>query len=115
IDLPVVSGLTAEQVATDRPGAVLAVKRALDVADDLERAGIAKSHPIEEIFLEKDGSLVVTVGREAMLLHLWQAAYREKIDQLRSVLGELGRRKANSSVVFVDNDAHPERVVVRLR
>jgi cell division protein FtsQ len=30
-------------------------------------------------------------------------------------LNELARRKANASVVFLDNDAHPERVVVRMR
>jgi cell division protein FtsQ len=114
-DLPVVSGILPDKVATDRAGAVLEVKRVLDVAEDLERAGVAKRWPIQELHLEKDGALVVTVGREAIALHLGHGPYRDKLDQLRSVLSELARRKANASVVFLDNDAHPERVVVRMR
>ncbi|MEJ7732579.1 MAG: hypothetical protein WKG00_25670 [Polyangiaceae bacterium] len=114
-DLPVVSGILPDKVANDRAGAVLEVKRVLDVAEDLERAGVAKRWPIQELHLEKDGALVVTVGREAIALHLGHGPYRDKLDQLRSVLSELSRRKANASVVFLDNDAHPERVVVRMR
>jgi cell division protein FtsQ len=114
-DLPVVSGILPDKVAHDRAGAVLEVKRVLDVAEDLERAGVAKRWPIQELHLEKDGALVVTVGREAIALHLGHGPYRDKLDQLRAVLQELSRRKANASVVFLDNDAHPERVVVRMR
>jgi cell division protein FtsQ len=114
-DLPVVTGVASEQVARDRAGVVLSVKRVLDVAEDLERAGVAKRWPIQEMSLERDGALVVTVGREAIALHLGRPPYREKLDQLRSVLAELARRKASASVVFLDNDAHPERVVVRMR
>ena len=114
-DLPVVTGILPEQVARDRAGVVLSVKRVLDVAEDLDRAGVAKRWPIQELSLERDGALVVIVGREAISLHLGRPPYREKIDQLRSVLTELARRKANASVIFLDNDAHPERVVVRMR
>jgi len=114
-DLPVVSGILPVEVARDRAGVVLAVKRVLDVAEDMDRAGVAKRWPIQELHLERDGALVVTIGKEAIALSLGQPPYREKIDQVRSILGEIGRRKANASVVFVDNDAHPERVVVRMR
>lgn len=115
VDLPVVTGPTPDQVAADRPGVVLSVKRALDVADDLDKAGIAKRWPVEELALVRDGSLVVTLGREAIALHLGRPPYRDKIEQVRAVLTELGRRHANASVIFADNDAHPERVVVRMR
>lgn len=114
-DLPVITGIPAAQVVSDRKGVVLSVKRALDVAEELGRVGIAKRYPIEELHLEKDGALVVTVGREAIALSLGQPPYRDKIEEASRILNEVARRKANASVIFLDNDAHPERVVVRMR
>jgi cell division protein FtsQ len=114
-DLPVVTGITAEQVAGDRPGVVLSIKRVLDVVEDFERTGIAKRYPVEELHLEKDGVLAVTIGKEAIALHLGMPPYRDKIEQASRVLNEVARRKANAQVIFLDNDAHPERVVVRMR
>jgi cell division protein FtsQ len=114
-DLPVVTGLTADKVASDRQGVVQALRRALDVVDDMERAGIARRYPIQEVHLERDGTIVVTVGKEAIAIFLGQTRFREKIEQASRVLAELGKRKANASVIFLDNEAHPERVVVRMR
>jgi cell division protein FtsQ len=114
-DLPLLTGFTAEQVARDRPGVVLAAKRTLDVAEDLDRSGINKRYPTQELHIEKDGSLVVTVGKEAISLHLGLPPYRDKIEQASRVLFEVAKRKANASVLFLDNNAHPERVVVRMR
>lgn len=114
-DLPIVTGITPEQVANDRTGVVLSVKRMLDVAEEIERAGIARRYPIQELHIERDGALVVTIGREAIALHLGHAPYRTKVEQGARVLNEIAKRKANASVIFLDNDAHPERVVVRMR
>jgi cell division protein FtsQ len=114
-DMPVVTGIDPEAVARDRAGVTITVKRALDVVDDFERSSIGKRYPVEECNVEKDGSLVLTIGREAIALHLGQPPYRGKIEQAARVLGEVQHRKANASVVFLDNDAHPERVVVRMR
>lgn len=114
-DLPVVTGIPPTQVASDRKGVVLSIKRALDVAEELERAGVTKRYPLEELHLEKDGALVATIGREAIALSLGQPPYRDKIEEASRILTEVARRKANASVIFLDNDAHPERVVVRMR
>lgn len=115
VDLPVITGIPAAQVQSDRKGVIIAVRRALDVADEADRTGIAKRYPLEELHLEKDGSLVVTIGREAISLSLGHPPYRDKMEEASRILNELARRKANASVIFLDNDAHPERVVVRLR
>lgn len=115
MDLPVVTGITPDKVAADRPGVVLALRRALDVVEDMEKAGIARRYPIQEIHLERDGTIVATIGKEAIALHLGQSRVRERIEQASKVLNEIGRRKANASVIFLDNEAHPERVVVRMR
>ncbi|MGK4006687.1 FtsQ-type POTRA domain-containing protein [Sorangium sp. So ce1036] len=115
VDLPVVTGITGEQVARDRAGVVIAVRRLLDVVEDMTRAGIARRYPIQELHIERDGSVVITIGKEAIALHLGQPPYRDKVGQASRVLTELARRKANASVIFLDNEAHPERVVVRMR
>ncbi|APR75018.1 Cell division protein FtsQ [Minicystis rosea] len=114
-DLPIITGIPTTQVTSDRPGVVIAVRRALDVADEADRTGISKRYPLQELHLEKDGSLVVTIGREAIALSLGRPPYRDKMEEASRILNELARRKANASVIFLDNDAHPERVVVRMR
>lgn len=114
-DLPVVSGIAPGLLTRDRVGAAQLVKRALDLVEELERSGLAKRWPVQEVHVAKDTSLVVTIGKEGIQLHMGHAPFREKLEQARAVLNELGRRKADASVVFLDNDAHPERVVVRLR
>jgi cell division protein FtsQ len=114
-DLPVITGVLPEQITKDRAGVVLGNKRLLDVAEDLGKVGIARRYPIQELHTNTDGSLVVTIGKEAILLHFGQPPYREKIEQAARVLNEVARRKASASVVFLDNNAHPERVVVRMK
>ena len=114
-DLPVITGILPAQVQGDRRGVVMAVKRVLDVAEEAEQRGIARRYPIQELHLEKDGSLVVTIGREAIALALGQPPYRDKVEEASRILNEVARRKASAQVIFLDNDAHPERVVVRMR
>src|SRR5262249_38461065 len=104
-----------DQVANDRAGAVLAIKHLLDVGDDMDHAGMTKTLPLQELHLERDGSVVATVGKDALIVHLGHAPYRSKIEQGARVLAEIGKRRAKASVIFLDNDAHPERVVVRMR
>lgn len=115
IDLPVITGVLPQQVAKDRAGVILDNKRLLDVADDLGKVGVARRYPIQEMHRSTDGSLVVTIGKEAILLHFGHPPYRAKIEQASRVLNEVARRKASASVIFLDNDAHPERVVVRMK
>jgi cell division protein FtsQ len=114
-DLPLVTGILPAQVASDRAGAVITVRRALDVAEEADRAGLAKRYPIEELHVDKGGSLTVIVGREAIALGMGQPPYRDKVEEASRILAEVARRKANASVIFLDNEAHPERVVVRMR
>jgi cell division protein FtsQ len=114
-DLPLVTGMTEEGIVRDRAGVVQTLKRALDLADDFDRTGITKRYPLQEIHIEKDNTVVATIGRDAIAVHLGLGPYRAKLDQVARILVEVTRRKANVSVLFVDNDAHPERVVARTR
>lgn len=115
MDLPVVTGASAEQVVADRAGVELSVKRALDVADELTESELGKRYPLQEIHLAADGSMAATIGREGIVLNLGQPPFKGKIAQADRVLDEVRKRKAKASVVFLDNEGNPDRVVVRMR
>ena len=114
-DFPVVTGTHADDVVKDRAAAVAMIKKALDLAFEYEHTGPAKLLPLQEVHLEDDGALVLSVGKEAISLRLGRGPYRQTLEQASRVLAELSGRHAEASVVFLDNDAHPERVVVRMR
>ncbi|HKQ69050.1 MAG TPA: FtsQ-type POTRA domain-containing protein [Polyangiaceae bacterium] len=114
-DLPVVTGVRAADVTKDRAQTFATIKRALDLAADYEHIGPAKNLPVQEIHLADDGGLVLSVGKDAIALHLGKGPYRQTLEQASRVLADLVNRRAQASVVFLDNDAHPERVVVRMR
>jgi cell division protein FtsQ len=48
-------------------------------------------------------------------LHLGAPPYRGKLEQAERVFAELSQRKTEPSIVFLDNEASPERVVIRMR
>ena len=114
-DLPVVSGIRPEDVAEDRAGAVGLIRRAMDLITDYEHTSPAKSHPVQEAPLEDDGGIVLVVGKDATTLHLGRGPYRQSLEQASRVLAELHNRRGQASVIYLDNEAHPERVVVRMR
>ncbi len=114
-DLPVITGISTDKAVNDREGVELIVRRALDVVTELDRAGLAKRYPVQEVHVDKDGTLRVVIGKAAITLELGTAPFRGKIEQARRVIAELAARKADASVIFLDNEAHPERVVVRMR
>jgi len=114
-DLPVVTGCKPDDVAKDRAAAVLTIKRALDLVADYERTALARTLPVQEAHLDDDGALVLAVGKTPILLHMGKGPYRQALEQVTRVMNEIATRRAEASNVFVDNEAHPERVVVRMR
>ena len=115
-DFVVVSGAFAEgEMVRDRAGVMALVKRAEDVIADYERAVTDKRFPLQEVHVNDEGGIELVVGREAVVLSLGKAPYRPKLERAGRVLAEIDRRKGQASIVFLDNDAHPERVVARLK
>jgi cell division protein FtsQ len=113
--VPVITGLVPEDVASNRDGAVKRIRDALELLNEYERRGPSKEYPAQEVHLGDDGTMRMTVGRNAVTIELGSPPYRRKVLRAAQVLGEVGRRKADPAVVFLDNEAHPERVVVRMR
>lgn len=115
IDLPVVTGIEAKDVARDRKEVEKNVLRALDVIDELEATQIAKRYPVQEVHLPSDGTIEVIVGAEGIAVHLGDPPYRGKLEQAERVFDELAKRKTVPAIVFLDNENSPDRVVVRVR
>jgi len=114
-DLPIITGIEPEALVRDRDGVEQRYRRALDLLSDLEAAKVTKRYPVQEIHLQPDARFVVTVGSDAIGLHFGRAPFRSKIDKLKRILGELRYRKVKPAMLFLDNEAHPERVVVRMK
>jgi cell division protein FtsQ len=115
IDLPLVTGLHAESLADDREGVMRTLRRAIDLAAEYEHGPLARRSALEEVHVEPDGTFTVVVGRSAVELVLGVPPFRRKLDQAARVVAELDRRGAKADAIMLDNDARPERVVVRMR
>ena len=114
-DLPAVTGLTAEAVADDREGVVRSIRRALDLAAEYERTPLAQRSPLEEVHVTPAGGFTLFVGKSAVALELGPAPFHHKLDEAARVITELDRRGAKPDTIMLDNEARPERVVVRVR
>ncbi len=114
-DLVVITGLDPEVVSRDREGTTTRLRRALDLIADLELAGIAKRYPLQEVNIQPTEALTVTIGTDGIALFFGPPPYRSKIQKAKRILGELRHRKVKPAVLFLDNRAHAERVVVRMR
>jgi cell division protein FtsQ len=115
IDLPVVTGLDPDGVADDREGAQATIRRALDVASDYERTQLGQRAPLEEVHVTTEGGFTFIVGKEGMSLALGGPPFRRKLEEAGRVIAELDRRGTKAEAVMLDDEARPERVVVRAR
>jgi cell division protein FtsQ len=114
-DFVVITGAGGEgDMVRDRDGLVSLVRKAQDLIGEYERLGPIKAFPLQEVHLTEEGGVNLNVGREGILLVLGRGPYRSKIERAARVLNEVERRKGQTSVIFLDNDAHPERVVARM-
>jgi cell division protein FtsQ len=114
-DLPIVTGVVLQQLLDDRDGAARTVRRALDLAADYEHCLLATRSPLEEVHVEANGEMTLVIGKNAVALHMGAPPYRRKLEQAVRVVAELDRRGAKPDSIMLDNEARPDRVVVRMR
>jgi cell division protein FtsQ len=114
-DLTIVTGVVLQQLVDDREGATRTVRRALDLAADYDRSPLAQRSPLEEVHVEVNGEMTLVVGKSAISLHMGGPPYRRKLEQAVRVIAELDRRGAKADSIMLDNEARPDRVVVRMR
>jgi cell division protein FtsQ len=114
-DLPVITG-----VSVDEPGQDPALERrriatALEILRHYERTNLARAYAAEEVHLTPGGDAILTVGKSGVALHLGAGPWAKKLAMAERVMGKLRGQLGSVSMVFLDNRAHPERVVVRMR
>lgn len=114
-DLPIVTGIAADDLARDRRGAVERIATALEIGRHYDRIALSKTYPIQEIHLAAGGVASITLGKAGITVHLGSGPWRKKLLMAERVLGKLGQKGQVPGIVFADNEAHPERVVVRMR
>lgn len=114
-DLPVVTGIDRERFTRDRAFRTRVLLGVVALLSDWRAAGLWRREPIGEIHVEADDALTLRIGDDATEIRLGHGPYRAKLDRLRRVLDELGRREARPAYVYLDNVRRPDRVTVRVR
>jgi cell division protein FtsQ len=115
VDLPVVTGLLPDGLVRDRARELERLEVALDVLVQYERLPLSRVHVPQEIHLSEGGSITLIVGRAGIVVELGKERFRQRLLMAERVIGELRQAGRVPGIVFADNEAHPERVVVRMR
>ena len=114
-DLPLITGASPENLARDRAREIERVQTGLEVLRQYERVPLSRVYPAQEVHLADAGDVTLTAGKEGVALELGTGPWRKKLLMAEEVVGELRKKGRTPGIVFLDNVAHPERVVVRMR
>jgi cell division protein FtsQ len=114
-DLPVVTGITAADLGRDRAGALERMRTAVGVLEKYQTLKLARIYPPEELHLDATGHALLTVGKQGVTFALGLPPYARKLAMAAEVMDELRAKARTPGIVFLDNEAHPERVVVRMK
>jgi cell division protein FtsQ len=99
----------------DRERELDRVREGLEVLEQYGRVPLSKTQPVQEVHLADSGDVTLTAGKEGITFELGKDAYRRKLLMGEQVVGEMRRKGRSPGIVFLDNQAHPERVVVRMK
>lgn len=114
-DLPIITGVDLEGSATEPTLERRRISTALEVLRHYERTALSRVHPAQEVHLTPGGEVSLIVGKTGVALHLGSGPWAKKLAMAERVLTKLRSQKGNVAMVFLDNRAHPERVVVRMK
>jgi cell division protein FtsQ len=114
-DFPIITGVSVEGLSRDRAREIDRVKEGLSVLEQYGRVPLSKTQPAQEVHLADSGDVVLTAGKEGITFELGRDGYRRKFLMGEQVVGEMRRKGRAPGIVFLDNQAHPERVVVRMK
>lgn len=114
-DFPSITGLDLDAWARNRPAEQARLVEALGLLNAYERVPLSQAYPAEELHLDSLGFAILTVGSEGIALHLGASPWREKLARAVQVIQKTQAAGGRPGVIFLDNEAHPERVVVRVK
>lgn len=114
-DLQVITGISLQHLVEDREGTTRTIRRALDLAFDYDRTPLAQKATLQEVHVQTNGEMTLVIGKTSVTVHMGASPYRRKLEQTARVMAELDRRGAKPDAIMLDNEARPDRVVVRMR
>lgn len=114
-DLPLITGITARALSQDRRAEIERIVQTLGLLQTYEKLAVSGNYPIQEAHLSDTGSVSLVVGEPATTLHLGLGPFKKKLLRAERVLSKTRHDGGQPHVVFLDNEAHPERVVVRVQ
>jgi cell division protein FtsQ len=114
-DMPRISGASPENLQRDRKREIERIQTGLEVLRQFERVPLSRVYPAEELHIADAGDVTLTCGKDGVTLELGTGPWRKKLLMAEEVVGELRKKGRTPGIVFLDNSAHPERVVVRMR
>jgi cell division protein FtsQ len=115
VDLPVITGVDPAHFRSDLAFRTSLLVNAVALLHDYRDVGLWRREPISEIHAEGEETVMLYVGKDAMLVRLGERPFRKKLQRLRGILDELKHDSARPAYVYLDNVRRPDRVAVRLR
>ncbi len=114
-DFPLITGASVEGLSRDRARELDRVRIGLEVLEQYSRVPLSKTQPAQEVHLADSGDITLTAGKEGITFELGKDSYRRKLLMGEQVVAEMRKKGRSPGIVFLDNLAHPERVVVRMK
>jgi cell division protein FtsQ len=115
VDLPVITGLTRPRMATEPELAQRVLQSSIALMRAYRDSGLWQQLPLGELHLESNDGLALYVGEDLTYVRLGAAPYEAKLKRLKKVFERLSAENARAEYVYLDNEARPDRVAVKLR
>jgi cell division protein FtsQ len=113
-DLPTITGVAVDDAPRDAGLERQRLLVAMDVLQRYSEVRLSRVYPAQEVHLLPGGEVVLMVGKKGIALQLGLGPWSKKFAMAERVFAKLQAQRSTPSLVFLDNRAHPERVVVRL-
>ena len=114
-DIPIITGISDANLARDRPREIDRIKLGLEVLGHYERLPLSHAFAPQEVHVDADGSVTLSVGRQGVSLKLGKGPWLTKLRMAERVMSKVQAQGKVPGIIFLDNNAHQERVVVRMR
>lgn len=114
-DLPTVTGLRLDALGRDWDREIDRLQTAMELLRQYKKVPLAHVFAAQEVHLKDGGGAVLTVGQQGVTLHLGSGPWKQKLLRATRVVERAQARGELPGILFLDNQAHPERVVVRMR
>lgn len=113
LDLPVITGLPRDEWL-EGGGARERLVIAMEELELVQRHGIVRELPLQELQIDEGEGLTLFLGERGMKVTVGHGDLQRKLDRLALVLGEAERRGKRVEAVRLDNRTRPEWIAARL-